>query len=505
MELIALKSRRWLWITSSIVILVVGVLAGAVMTAYTSWLPLNQKGEDKVPVYVSASAPLPSNVSLTDGLAPIARTVRQSVVSIFSTKVVRTRPSPFFDDPMFRRFFGREFDQQPREQRQPAQGSGVIISPDGYILTNNHVVSGASELKITFADKREMDAKIIGTDAPTDLAVIKVDAKGLAAMPLGDSKAVQVGDFVLAVGNPFGLGHTVTFGIVSATGRGSLGIAQYEDFIQTDAAINPGNSGGALVNMRGQLIGINTAIFTDGGFERGNQGVGFTIPIHMAREVMDQILRKGKVVRGYLGLLPRDINPTIGERFGLKGTEGALVESVSPDTPAEKAGIKHGDIILEFNGQKIKDADDLRNKVAQAAPGTKAEVKLLRNGQERTVEVELALRPDPPSAGQPQEELSRDNPLSGIDVEDLTPELSRRLSLPLNVDGVVIMDVDPGSSAAEEGLRPGDVIQEIDRRPIRNVADFRQAAARAAGKDVLLFIYNHQARTTQYVVLKPRK
>jgi S1-C subfamily serine protease len=189
----------------------------------------------------------------------------------------------------------------------------------------------------------------------------------------------------------------------------------------------------------------------------------------------------------------------------LKGTEGALVESVSPDTPAEKAGIKHGDIILEFNGQKIKDADDLRNKVAQAAPGTKAEVKLLRNGQERTVEVELALRPDPPSAGQPQEELSRDNPLSGIDVEDLTPELSRRLSLPLNVDGVVIMDVDPGSSAAEEGLRPGDVIQEIDRRPIRNVADFRQAAARAAGKDVLLFIYNHQARTTQYVVLKPRK
>ena len=502
MASISFKSRRLAFMLSSAVVLIVGVLAGSVITAYTSWLPFNQKDDTKVPVYVAANTPLPKDFSLTEGLAPLARTVRQSVVSISSTTIVKTpaftQSHPFFDDPFFRRFFGREPDQG-REQRQTSLGSGVIVSPDGYILTNNHVVEGSRELKVIFADEREMNAKVIGADAPTDLAVIKVEAKELPAMPLGDSRSVQVGDFVLAIGNPFGLGQTVTFGIVSATGRGNLGIAQYEDFIQTDAAINQGNSGGALVNMRGQLVGINTAIRTNG--LGGNLGIGFSVPIHMARDVMDQILRKGRVIRGYLGLLPQDLNPTIAEKFGLKGTQGALVGNVESGTPADKAGIQVGDIILEYNGQKVKDADDLRNTVAQTAPGSEVKIKLFRDGKEMTVEAELAQRPDTQPASR-QEELSRSNPLSGIEVQDLTPSIARQLNLPSGTQGVVIMDVAPDSSAAEAGLERGDVIQKIDQQPIANVSEFRRAAARAEGKEVLLLI--NRRRTTLFVVLKPQ-
>ncbi|MBI3951569.1 MAG: Do family serine endopeptidase [Acidobacteria bacterium] len=503
MASIGFKSKHWARVLGGIIILVAGALVGSVMTASTSWLPFGQNGDNKVPIYVSANTSLPSNISLTDGLAPIARAVRESVVSISSTKVVRTQPHPFFDDPFFRRFFGRDFDQSPREMRETALGSGVIVSPDGYILTNKHVVEGASELKITFADKREMDAKIIGTDSPTDVAVIKVNAKDLSAIPLGDSQKVQVGDFVLAVGNPFGLGHTFTFGIVSATGRAKLGIPDvvYQDFIQTDAAINQGNSGGALVNMRGELVGINTAIFSQSG---GNIGIGFAIPINMAREVMDQILRKGKVIRGYLGLLPQDLTPAIAEKFGVKGTKGALVGNVEPDAPAANAGIQRGDIILEFNGHEVKDADLLRNMVAETPPGTTAKVKLFRDGQERTVEVKLGERPDAEQA-RSRQELGRENALSGIEVEDLTPSILGQLNLPRGTQGVVVTDVDPGSSAAEEDIGRGNIIQEIDRQPIANVSDFRRAAARAEGKDVLVLVLDPRSGMTRYVVLKPRK
>jgi serine protease Do len=502
MKLSDLKSKRWVLAGSSVVILIAGILVGSVITASTSWRPFDQKDENRVPVYVAANTPVSDNFSLVSGLGPLARAVRPGVVSISSTRVVKAQPNPFFNDPFFRQFFGRDFDL-PREMRQTALGSGVIVSPDGYILTNNHVVEGASELKVTFADKREMDAKIIGADAPTDVAVIKIDAKDLAAMPLGDSKSIEVGDFVLAVGNPFGLGNTLTFGIVSATGRGNLGIAQYGDFIQTDAAINPGNSGGALVNMHGQLIGINTAIFTQG-VERGNQGVGFAIPIDMAREVMDQILRKGRVIRGYLGLFPQDLTPTIAEKFGLKNTQGALVANVESGAPADKAGIERGDIILEFNGRKVNNADDLRNMVAQAAPGTNVDVRIFRDGNQRTVRVQLGQRPENQGPGSPQEELGRENPLSGLDVQDVTPSVLRQLNLPPDTQGVVITEVAPNSSAAEEGVERGDLIQEIDRQPIRNMTDFRRAAARAGGKEVLLLIVNRRTGTTQYVVLKPQ-
>jgi serine protease Do len=502
MEPTNLRSKRWIFFVGSVTILIAGVLAGSVMTAYTSWLPFTQKKDDgKVPIYVTASPSLSGNISLTDGLGPLAHNVRESVVSITSTKVVRAQQHPFLDDPLFRRFFDRELEQSPREMRQTALGSGVIVSPDGYILTNNHVVEGASELKVVFADKREMDAKIVGTDAPTDVAVIKVEGKDLPAMPLGDSQKVQVGDFVLAAGNPFGLGHTVTFGIVSATGRGNLGIAQYGDFIQTDAAINEGNSGGAMVNMRGQLIGINTVIFSQSG---GNIGIGFAIPINMARDVMEQILRKGRVVRGYLGLLPQDLTPAIAEKFGLKEATGALVGNVESGTPASKAGIERGDVIMEFNGQKIRNADDLRNMVAQTPPGNGVTVKLFRNGKEKTVTVELGQRPDTPPAGS-QEELSRQNPLGGIEVQELTPEIIRRLNLPGDIQGVAVTSVAPGSSAAGEGLKSGDIIQEIDRQQINSVTEFRRAASRAEGKDVLLLVFDRRTGSTQYIVLKPQK
>ncbi len=505
MAAISFKSRRWALIVGSAVILIAGVLVGSVMTAYTSWGPFEQKDENRVPIYVASNtAALPGGISLAEGLAPLARAVRQSVVSISSTRVVRTQPHPFMDDPFFRRFFGRDLDQFPREQRQTGLGSGVVVSPDGYILTNNHVVEGASELKVSFADKREMDAKIIGTDAPTDIAVIKVEAADLPAIPLGNSQNVQVGEFVLAVGNPFGLGHTVTFGIVSATGRGSLGIATYEDFIQTDAAINPGNSGGALVNMHGQLVGINTAIRTTDGFERGNIGIGFAVPIHMARDVMEQILRTGSVVRGYLGLYPQDLTPVMAKQFGLKSTKGALVASVEPETPAGIAGVQRGDIILEFNGREVEDANALRNMVAEIAPGTNVKVKLFRDGKERSVEVKLSERPDTPEA-RSREELSRENPLSGLEVQDLTPTLRRQFNLRSDIGGVLVTNVGPSSSAAEEGIRQGEIIQEIDRQPIRSVADFQRAASQATGKDVLVVVLDPRSEVTRYVVLKPRK
>lgn len=502
MGAIGFRSRRWAMTFGGAVILAAGVLAGTVMTAYTSWNPFHQKDEQKVPIYVATNTPrLTGSLSLEEGLAPLARAVRQSVVSISLTKVVRGQIHPFMDDPFFRRFFGE--DIEPRQRRIPGLGSGVIISPDGYILTNNHVVEGASEVKVTFADKREMVAKIIGTDEPTDVAVIKVDAKDLPAMPLGDSRNLQVGEFVLAVGNPFGLGHTVTFGIISATGRGNLRIAQYGDFIQTDAAINPGNSGGALVNMRGQLIGINTAIKTSG-FEQGNIGIGFAIPIHMARDIMDQLLRTGSVVRGYLGLLPQDVTPAIAEQLGLKTPQGALVASVSENTPAAQAGIQNGDVIVEFNGRPVESADSLRNMVAETAPGSNVKLKLIRDGSERTVTVKLGTRPSEQHARSGQD-LNRENALSGIRVEELTPALRRQLNLPTSVNGVVVADVDPESSAADEEIMRGHIIQEINRRPIKSVADFQSAAAQAGGKNVLVLVYDPRSTVSRYVVLKPRQ
>src|SRR5580700_1579062 len=310
------------------------------------------------------------------GFAPVVKKVLPTVVNIASSKVSKV-PTEFFgqlpDDPMFRQFFGDDSNRgfraprQAPEQREKGLGSGVVMTQDGYILTNNHVVDGASNVTVTLADKREFKAKVIGTDPKSDIAVIKIDATNLPPITIADSSKVQVGDYALAVGDPFGVGQTVTMGIVSATGRSHLGIEAYEDFIQTDAPINPGNSGGALINDRGELIGINTAIIAHG--SEGNQGIGFAVPVNLARNVMEQIVEHGKVTRAYLGIVPQDVTPDIAKQLGLSNVQGALVGDVSGKGPAQTAGVQRGDVILSINGNKVNDSNELRNTISMMQPG----------------------------------------------------------------------------------------------------------------------------------------
>src|ERR1700726_1331866 len=312
------------------------------------------------------------------GFAPVVKAVLPDVVNISTSKVVRGEaeqlPEGMFNDPFFRQFFGpdgqgfnkRQQNQAPRSQREESLGSGVIVSPDGYILTNNHVIEGATDVKVTLSNKKQLQAKVIGADPKTDVAVLKIEGSGYPAITIGDSSKVQVGDYALAVGDPFGVGQTVTMGIVSAMNRGNLGIEDYEDFIQTDAPINPGNSGGALVNDRGELIGINTAIISHG--SGGNQGIGFAVPVNLARNIMDQILKNGKVTRARLGILPQDVTPTIARQFGVKDSQGALVGEVEANSPAQQAGLKTGDIILEVDSHSVYDANQLRNMISSMQP-----------------------------------------------------------------------------------------------------------------------------------------
>jgi serine protease Do len=322
----------------------------------------------------------------------VAKTTKPAVVNISTTKVIRFREaplSPFFHDPFFRRFFGEELFREfraPRERREQSLGSGVIVNQDGYIITNNHVVERASEIRVLLGDKREFKGKVVATDPRTDVAVVKISGDHLPTIPWGDSDRLQVGEWVLAIGNPFGLNQTVTAGIISATGRANVGIADYEDFIQTDAAINPGNSGGALVNARGELIGINTAIFSRSG---GYMGIGFAIPSNMAREVMEALVQKGKVVRGWLGVQIQTVTPELAKKFGLQERQGVLVGAVSEKSPAQDAGIKRGDIILEFGGKRIEDPEQLRKEVAHTGPGKKVPVKIWRNGKEMVLSVQI--------------------------------------------------------------------------------------------------------------------
>ena len=423
------------------------------------------------------------------GFAPVVKKVLPEVVNISSSKVVKV-PTGFSPemDPFFQQFFGGDAPQQrqaPRSEKEQSLGSGVIVSPEGYILTNNHVVDGATDIRVTLADKREFTARVVGTDPHTDIAVLKVNAGDLPAITLGDSSRVQVGDYALAIGNPFGVGETVTMGIVSAKGRTNLGIEDYEDFIQTDAPINPGNSGGALINDRGDLVGINTAIIAHG--SEGNQGIGFAVPVNLARQVMDQILKNGKVVRAYLGIVPQDVTPSIARAFHVDATHGgALVGDVSPDSPAQRAGIQKGDIILDVNGKPVNDANELRMTISMMAPGTSVKLNVLRNGEQRPMTVALAELPTKQeNAGLNQQDS--DNALAGVSVDNLTPDTARQLDLPPSTTGVVVTNVDPASQAADSGLHPGDVIQEVNRKPVRNRAEF-QAAVHNAGKDPLLLV-----------------
>jgi serine protease Do len=436
---------------------------------------------------------------LNESLARVAERVKPSVVNISTTKTISIKDTPFgdlFNDPFFRRFFGDEFGFRGhrREYKTSALGSGVIVSDDGYILTNNHVVKDVDEIKVILYDKREFKGKIIGTDPKSDLAIVKVDAKGLPAIRIGKSGNLRVGELVIAIGNPFGLGNTITMGIVSAVGRSNVGITEYEDFIQTDAAINPGNSGGALVNIRGELVGINTAIFSTSG---GYMGIGFAIPSDMASSIMQSIIKHGKVVRGWLGVTIQNITPELAKHFDLKQEKGALVASVSKESPAERAGIKRGDVIIKYNGEEVDDTTHLRNMVAGTLPGKKMRVTLLRDGKEKTVTVNIGeLKTEGESI-----HSTHENALSGVYVQDLTSSLKSSLGIPDSVTGVIVTNIDEGSPALGL-LRRNDVIREINRKTIDNVKDFDKALSDIGEKDsVLLLIYRRGGYI--YLTIKP--
>ena len=445
-------------------------------------------------------------VGLTTTFAPVVKRVTPAVVNIASTRVVKTssQEGGMSPEDLFRQFFGggRRSPQQPSERRSSGLGSGVIVSSDGYVLTNNHVVENATTLKVSLFDRREMTAKVIGTDPQTDVALLKLDGKNFPYLPMADSSAVQIGDVVLAVGNPFGIGQTVTMGIIGAKGRGGLGIEDYEDFIQTDAAINPGNSGGALVNANGQLIAINTAILA--GNSGGNQGVGFAIPINMAREVMDQLTKTGKISRGYIGAGIQDVTPALAKAFKVPSTGGALIREVEPSGPAAKAGLQSGDVVTAVNNVPIIDSNDFRLRISRTVPGTTAQLKILRDGNTREVSVTPVKRPGAAvaeSTGETESAEGKPTALKGLSVDTLTSDIARQLRLGANTSGVVVTDVDPGSAAASAGLRQGDVIQHVNRKPVSNLSEFNQAI-RGAGSDSVVLLVNRGGQT-QFVVIEP--
>jgi serine protease Do len=436
---------------------------------------------------------------LSDAFAEVAEAARPAVVNISTTSTVTMEDNPFgnmFNDPFFRHFFGDRFGNpgQKRKYKSSALGSGVIVSDDGYILTNNHVVKGADEIKVILYDKREFKGKVVGTDPRTDLAVVKIEARNLPTLSLGDSGKLKTGDLVLAIGNPFGLNQTITMGIVSAVGRSNIGLADYEDFIQTDAAINPGNSGGALVNTSGKLVGINTAIYSTSG---GYMGIGFAIPSDMAKVVMDNIIKHGKVIRGWLGVSIQDLTPDLAKSLDIKETAGALVSGVEKNSPADKAGLKRGDLITGIDTKKVDDSTGLRNMIASTAPGTKIDVKIIRDGKMQTKTVVLGEYKEHAVV----KKTEYDNVLKGVSVQDLTPSLRNKLDLPENVRGVVVTGVSP-DLAGQRLLQPNDVIEEVDRTTIQNVQDYDQAASKIGAKDtVLLLIYRDGGSV--YLTIQP--
>jgi len=493
-----IQIRRW---AATVVILAALVGGGLLATSLKNWTGRDVVGAAPVTVPMAKDALPISLGTFTNGFSAVLKPALPAVVNIHTSKLVKPQHgfNPFGDDPFFRQFFGDQFGQgKPQPQRQQSLGSGVILTPDGTILTNNHVIDGASDIKVQLSDKREFQAKLVGTDPKTDVAVLKINASGLPTLPLGDSSTLHVGDLVFAIGDPFGIGETATMGIVSATGRGGLGIENYEDFIQTDASINPGNSGGAMIDLHGNLVGINTAILTGGG--GGNQGVGFAIPISMAKNVMDQILTHGKVVRGYMGVYIQDVNPDMAKAFGLEQAGGALIGDVSPDTPAAKAGLKKGDVILKINGKPVESRNQLTLQVSQTPPGTPVELSVWRDGKAQDVKITLGELPEK-SAKEEGENSNGNSALEGVDVDNLTPDVVQQLNLPSGTQGVVVTDVDPSSPAATTGLSRGDVIQEVNHKPVHNVDEYNQAISKS-GKNQILLLVNHGGRTT-FIVVQP--
>ncbi len=453
--------------------------------------------EHALPKLQVEDAPLKREIKASTSFAPVVKRVAPSVVNIYSTMIVRERPNPFMSDPFWRYFFGEQFgqDSTPRERKAQSLGSGVIVSADGYILTANHVVDGAESVKVALPGGDRFDAKIIGTDPPTDVAVLKIEAKkSLPVITIADSDKLEVGDVVLAIGNPFEVGETVTMGIVSAVGRGGYGVSGYENFIQTDAAINPGNSGGPLVDAEGRLVGINTWIVSRTG---GFQGVGFAVPVNIARYAMEHLIKEGKVTRGYLGLRLQpesELTQEVAKEFKLPDLNGALVTAVEPNSPAAKAGFKDGDFITELNGKKVANMRQLRLMVSETAPGTKVSLKYLRDGAEKTVNVTLAAMPEDlmtrRGRGQPgQRNPSAMDALDGVEVSDIDAEARRQMGLPNNVRGALVTNVDSDSNAADAGLRQGDVIVEINRQAVHSADEAVTLSEKARTERILLRVW----------------
>ena len=458
--------------------------------------PLRGSAQATPDASTALTNPSKSSLLFADGpsIADVAAKVTPSVVNVFSEKAPaqNLEPSgqPFFSDPFFRFFFdqpGRSPREAPR-RREQSLGSGVIVSADGVIVTNNHVVAQAEKIRVALKDGREFQAKLVGSDPKSDVAVLRVDAKDLPAIPVADSSKIRVGDLVLAVGNPFGIGQTVTMGIISAVGRANMGITDYEDFIQTDAAINPGNSGGALVTMDGLLVGINTAIVSRTG---GYQGIGFAIPSNMATQVKDSILRHGKVIRGWLGVAIQDVTEELAKSMGIAPKTGVLVSDVTLDGPAGKAGLQRGDVITAIDGVKTNDSAQLRNLVALAGKGKKVRVDLLRGGKEKSFEVTLGELPaDGAGLGSGAQQTEDAGLFAGVSVREIDGATRGQMHIPENVRGVLVTRIEPQSPAAATGLRTGDVILEVNRTGTPSVDTFRKAARKNEGRALVLVYRN---------------
>jgi serine protease Do len=460
-------------------------------------------------VLAEAQESPPAQPGIVDSFAPVVEKVAPSVVTGFTTQTVSrpTAPFPFSDDAL-RQYFGDQLPQRQGKQTLQGLGSGVIVSEDGYVLTANHVVSAADEIMVGLGTElRKYKAKKVGTDSGTDVALLKIDEKNLPAMRFADSDKARAGDIVLAVGNPFGLRQTVTMGIISAVGRGGMGIVDYKNFIQTDAAINMGNSGGALVDIKGQLLGINTAIFSRSG---GNQGVGFAIPVSVARDVMQSLREKGRVVRGYIGVSVQTLTPELAEAMKLKGQPtGALVGEVAPKTPSEKAGMKTGDVITAVNGKKISDARELRLMIGSMAPGSKTQIEVNREGQTKTFAVQLVEMPagateeGPETSPEENAQPEKTTVFGGLAVADITDDIRTALNLPKEVHGAVIAEIDSDSPAGKAGLREGDVIQEVNKQPVKNAKDLAAVSKKLKPTEKILIRVYSQGRSG-YVALEPK-
>jgi serine protease Do len=497
--------------------ILIGVLVGIVLTANFGWTPRGFAAKGGPPVLGSQDAPSEALLQLQNtskAFTAVSKEVLPTVVSVFTTKVIKASRNQDNLPPMFREFFGRNFEApQQEDQAMQGLGSGVIVSPDGYILTNNHVVREADEIKVQLYDKRTLEARLIGADPLTDVAVIKVDEKDLPVARLGDSDQLEIGEWVLAVGNPLNLSSTVTAGIVSAKGRSlqilsdqdeeassSRGSYAIENFIQTDAAINPGNSGGALVNLRAEVIGINTAIATQTGTY---MGYGFAIPIDLARKVMSDLIQNGYVTRAWLGIAMRPVDATAAERFGMKAPSGVVVEEVMDDSPARNADLQELDVILKINGKDMNSTNEVQNYIAMQKPGGTVDLTILRKGRTLTVPVKLGQR-DTGKSGAKAAVADEDMPKLGLTVETLSSDLKRQYAEYRSDEGVLVTEVEPAGSAYDANIRRGDLITQIEDKPVPTLSEYRKVIRSFERGKVVIFNVKSKNRSFHAFVKLPK-